>query len=792
MPAPRSRGGREDSEAAAPPPREAIAASRPLQDHQVLRLFDEFLYRGELRDLARARQSYERIASSLGAEDLDSLIPPCLEVLEFANRYIRSDTLLCLLHISMGCLPPQAAEEELGAAMRNSARVLARHDAMQMLVRALEFILSVGQQGPPLEDGMFEREVRLILNCIYLHLHFHEHDQAFVQSLQQGQGRMGASLVSLLFEAAIACADSDKIPIKKVILLLLRVLQRLLQVPDKVLYPLPTVAASQCKGPRLLDFQSFTVLHMHQRSMREKYATCGCPAAVEEGLRIAQGYEDDFFRRYQFHPSEIDFMRDSDFLRDAYRRYQEINSTAATTVGRESAKLPPSRHQVHGIPPESSRHMAAAPGLGVGGLGCLEGDRSSTPSTSSRASSCSSSPSARSSASAATEVHLPSEEPLAVDSTQDELQVPDAPKPDCQRPGKAGLTPERRLPAEEDTSPAAVFRRLYMSIYPKLSETMVLLLRLLLTSCSNVDSYTGVVDLSRERRAANLLTPDEAQSPEEAAMEGADNCPEVAEAQRHREITASAVAGVVLLLLKSARHAAAEQFASVAQLVADCNGALVVLKFLNQDLASQETLLAPAVLPCLREASVAGSPEERSTVPCSPTHWQACAMLRLVEVLYLLCKDCPERVRKYLIHYKAPFILKRLNLEESPQAQRLVLKLLRKQVRYLPRKWKQTNMKAISAIYTQVSMSPLEDWLLNKMLSETSFEGPSQADWRASSEAYNAGLLSSTTSAAASAETLRKAPEPTRERDVEEVLGYMHLFPEYIPDACKKPEIEEC
>ena len=33
--------------------------------------------------------------------------------------------------------------------------------------------------------------------------------------------------------------------------------------------------------------------------------------------------------------------------------------------------------------------------------------------------------------------------------------------------------------------------------------------------------------------------------------------------------------------------------------------------------------------------------------------WPACATMRLVEVLYLLCKDSPERVRKYLIHYKA-------------------------------------------------------------------------------------------------------------------------------------------
>lgn len=69
---------------------------RALTDEEILYCFDEFLYHGELRDFVKAQHSFERISSSLGTDDFATLIPPCLEVLEFSNQFIRNDTLLCL------------------------------------------------------------------------------------------------------------------------------------------------------------------------------------------------------------------------------------------------------------------------------------------------------------------------------------------------------------------------------------------------------------------------------------------------------------------------------------------------------------------------------------------------------------------------------------------------------------------------------------------------------------------------------------------------------------------------
>merc|ERR1712151_527661 len=147
---------------------------------------------------------------------------------------------------------------------------------------------------------------------------------------------------------------------------------------------------------------------------------------------------------------------------------------------------------------------------------------------------------------------------------------------------------------------------------------------------------------------------------------------------------------------------------------------------------------SPPVLLCLRARHQRDVPQ--GGVPWIPS-WPVCATMRLVEVLYLLCKDSPDRVREYLIHYKAPFILKRLHRIENQQVQSLVLKLLKKQIRYLPKKWKQANMKAISAIFAFVRMTPLEDWLLNEPLGDVSTEGPSQADIRAGNNVYNTQLL---------------------------------------------------
>jgi len=844
---------------------------RPLSDDDILYSLDEFLYHGELRDFARAQHSFERISSSLGTDDFDALVPPCLEVLEFSNQFIRNDTLLCLMYISLGCTLCDIHSGEVVAAMRRNAAVLARHDSLPMFARSLDFLLGCDAERMPVEDGMLEREFRLIFNCIYIQLLFNEQDAGFVHSLELGQGRLGASLVSLLFEATKMCADNDRIPIKKVVLLLLRVLQCLLDVPDGVLYPMPnpepaTVGTqpmqSPMNAPRLQEFQAFTALHLHERSMRQKYASFGMPAAIEEGLQIIHRYMDEFIKTYSFHPSEVNFMMATPFLRDAHARYEQLRDQGLVSPTRSAAgssrapRLPDAEgteHWAASAVPTALAALVTTPRAESGDAAGADAGVLQSPyatGSTSSSSSCSISDVEASGTDIGDDGHSESNgmnSPVrswagsscsiasVVDlrGCDDNLGATDYPAQ-----GREGTTPtggagdagdgfgqEPQEIAVRDHSPTAVFQRLYLAIFPRLTETVVLLLRLLLTSCSNVENYPGVIDMARERHATSIaddVVSDRAMmAPCGRAMPA-----ESVEAHRHREIMAAAVSGVILILLKQARRSVAEQFSSLAQLVTDSNGALVVLKFLNQDLSSaMEPRDTPPVLPCLHGKS----PPAGTWIPS----WPACATLRLVEVLYLLCKDSPERVRKYLIHYKAPFILKRLHRIENQQVQSLVLKLLKKQVRYLPRKWKQANMKAISAIYSLVPMSPLEDWLLNEPWGESSTEGPSQADIRSSNVVYNTALLlhlspsgpARTGSAAgtssadpASASAVSEPPPPgsgvdryeaalnsqsrppqyvadsgslidagegTYEEVGEEVLGYARMFPEYLPACCR-------
>eukprot|EP00971_Amphidinium_carterae_P098913 1956223-Amphidinium_carterae.1 len=223
--------------------------------------------------------------------------------------------------------------------MRSNARTLARHGVLSLLVKALDMHLCQDTELPTNEDLWVQRsrEMRLILNCIYLQLLFDE------TPLDLGQESLGMCLVSLLFEATKLCSDTNlhAIPIKKVILLLLLVLQRLLDVPDDMLSPADvapdtSVEEVPLKMPRLKEFQPFTGLHLHEQSLMRKYWRCGCPAAIQEGLRIIGEYKDDFLLNYPFHPSEIRFMQKMDFMHDAYIRYQHLQGLADT--GKQDAQ----------------------------------------------------------------------------------------------------------------------------------------------------------------------------------------------------------------------------------------------------------------------------------------------------------------------------------------------------------------------------------------------------------------------------------------------------------------------
>mmetsp|Transcript_9086 Transcript_9086/g.22248 ORF Transcript_9086/g.22248 Transcript_9086/m.22248 type:complete len:707 (-) Transcript_9086:217-2337(-) len=110
--------------------------------------------------------------------------------------------------------------------------------------------------------------------------------------------------------------------------------------------------------------------------------------------------------------------------------------------------------------------------------------------------------------------------------------------------------------------------------------------------------------------------------------------------------------------------------------------------------------------------------------PETPAKLQALTCRDLLDCLYLLSVDQPERVRKILLHYKAPFILKRFAFTEKER----YLRLMKLQCRVLPRKWKSQNMPLCSEIYcsppspppqaTRSTVPLVDDFLLDQPSSE--------------------------------------------------------------------------
>lgn len=821
-------------------------ARKPLGDSELLYFIDEFLFLGEVRDFMKARDSFIRIGLTLGTEEFDVLIPYCLEVLQFSQQPVRIDTLLCLMHISFGCSFGNLPAPMTAMAMRRNSEALARHGAMQVFVRCLAFLLAQDADTSQ-EEGVVEREFRLVFNCMYMHLLLNDHNAVFVHSLKCPASKRSSCLLYIVFEATKICADREKIPIKKTVLLLFRTLRCVLDVPDHVLTPNPDAVVTKPEEektedlkPRIREFQAFTALVMHEASVRNKYNSKVNPVAITEALEIIAEYRDDFLKTHVFHPAEICFMRDRPFLHDAYDRYMEFKREGALAPRRRPKRRKSAARMRNASDFKDTLAHEAVASLGKladssdpgSQNGCTEGDGTHSEASSELASSQTSFTNVGASSSCTDETFLAA--PVSRQRTVPPLYANKLNSPESWN--------EFGHYCQESTeTPEETFHQLYVSIFPRLNDTCVLLLRLLLTSCSNVENYPGVVDLTRERAATSLPEEEGVSALHETALGQPSNASdgggdadstavnasetggetsartsaEATEAARHREIIAATVSGVLLILLRQAKRNSLEQFACLAQIVTDANGVLVALKFLNQDLMTvmdTKDQSLQSVPP-----NVEGGPNPDQPQP----NWLICAALRLVRVLYILCKDSPERVRKFLIQYKAPFILKRLQRIENEQMQRLVLKLLKTQVRYLPRKWKQTNMKAISSIYSMGRINPLDDWLLNESLGDPTTEGPPPMDIRNANAKYNAAVLERNThsrpkttfdvqgsvqagikqtdgffASGSDSETLnagnRLGSAVSARTSVLSLvsltqdLGYAKMFPEYVPSGCEE------
>ncbi|KAI8446653.1 hypothetical protein BY996DRAFT_7797118 [Phakopsora pachyrhizi] len=261
---------------------------------------------------------------------------------------------------------------------------------------------------------------------------------------------------------------------------------------------------------------------------------------------------------------------------------------------------------------------------------------------------------------------------------------------------------------------------LYRSLLPQMQSAVIVLLKLLLAT---VTASTNANGATEAEQAKPLLT-----------IEDIDIL-------RHREITSKAVSAILILTLKWFKVSHVMKFHYLAQLLVDSNCLLLILKMFGlQEVAVQvKTTNDFEDFNFFRYCALYGSQfpseqrQEDSLLQSSTNQAPSVKKIRkgdeevelitdyswrnffsAINFVHILQKLTKSRVHRILllVQYKSSAILKRILRVNHPTLQLYVLKVLKSQVPYCGRKWRQTNMKVITAIYLNCRANLRDEWLL--------------------------------------------------------------------------------
>ncbi|KAI9885462.1 MAG: mitochondrial Homoaconitase [Watsoniomyces obsoletus] len=339
--------------------------------------------------------------------------------------------------------------------------------------------------------------------------------------------------------------------------------------------------------------------------------------------------------------------------------------------------------------------------------------------------------------------------------------------------GWAGVAEEGKIKVIEDHDSAAspdVKRRLdvveqfYMHALPNLQSCVIVLLKVILlnltTVLSNPTQANGV-----NGNAENGDGPhkEEGGTDDDNAKVKPVLTPEQLEAERTREIEFKAVSGVLLLLLKWFKLSHILKFEYLAQLVLDSNYLPLMLKFfthqdVDKSVASyidrselgffarceafakgppgedddgddacpppiirrhREQVVPPPVL--LQPPADSTDAPSKSLVdelgcaiPLSPiTVFSWRNFFSTINFLRIMQKICKRKAHRnlLLVQYKSSNILRKALKVPQRELRLYTLKLFKNQVPYCGRKWRQTNMRVITAVYLYCRPELRDDWL---------------------------------------------------------------------------------
>ncbi|KAI0265108.1 hypothetical protein BC834DRAFT_924381 [Gloeopeniophorella convolvens] len=210
---------------------------------------------------------------------------------------------------------------------------------------------------------------------------------------------------------------------------------------------------------------------------------------------------------------------------------------------------------------------------------------------------------------------------------------------------------------------------------------------------------------------------------------------------RHREITTKAVSAILLLTLKWFKVSHVMKFHHLGQLLLDTNCLLLVMKMFGmQDVSTTVVSKADSLDNNRAEDNMLSPPRRtvtRTTIlPNGTTAQEEIDMLtefswrnffftiNFAKVMQKLSKHRSHRIRM-LVQYKSTAVLKRVLKVQHPLLQLHILKLIKSQVPYSGRRWRQTNMQVITSIYLNCRPDLRDEWLTGNEVDDVG-EGQAQ------------------------------------------------------------------
>ncbi|KAG1892727.1 hypothetical protein F4604DRAFT_1701262 [Suillus subluteus] len=276
--------------------------------------------------------------------------------------------------------------------------------------------------------------------------------------------------------------------------------------------------------------------------------------------------------------------------------------------------------------------------------------------------------------------------------------------------GDASSSAQERKARErkEDFTRLKRVETIYSAVLPVLSGWVLVLLKLLLaTSTSSV--FPPGVPSPPEQPPAPPPTLDDL------------------DVTRHREITSKAVSAILLLTLKWFKASHVMKFHHLGQLLLDTNCLLLILKMFGlQEVSSSVVSKADSpdhkyITQKLLHVQQDEKPRtgahvvlQTKILPNGQKHeeeWRNFfSTINFAKIMQKLSKSRSHRIWM-LVQYKSSAVLKRVLRVSHPLLQLHVLKLIKSQVPFCGRKWRQSNMKVITSIYLNCRPDLRDEWL---------------------------------------------------------------------------------